>query len=65
MARLQPNTRLHFGATVALQALSTNELMVVKNSSHSGVDGKVICCPLDQYVQPDVVLFKVGFRTAA
>lgn len=56
----QPNARLHFGATIALQAFSTNKAMVVKNCSDPAADGKLVACPLDQHKQPDVILFKVG-----
>lgn len=54
-----PYTRLHFGATIALQAVSSNEIVVVKNSCNSNRDGAVHSCPVDRYEQPDVSLFKL------
>lgn len=52
-------SRLHFGASVALQAPSTQELVTVKNSSASVDDGKMMACPIESVSSPDVTLFRI------
>ena len=53
------NTRLHFGASIALQSLVTNDIVVVRNSSDSKVDGSVVATPCGEIEQRDVALLKM------
>ena len=53
------NTRLHFGASIALQSLVTNDVVTVKNSSDAKVDGTVVASPCADIEARDVALLKM------